>query len=103
MCCFFTTLWLLGPRFAFLIYWLIPYGRLKIAATFNTFLWPFLGLIFLPWTTLMYTLVYTPGVGPWSGIVGLDWLFLGLAFLADISAYGAGAARRRDASWYTGP
>ena len=32
MCCFFASLLLLGPRFAFLIYWLIPYGRLKIAA-----------------------------------------------------------------------
>ena len=30
MCCFFASLFLLGPRFAFLVYWLIPYGRLKI-------------------------------------------------------------------------
>jgi hypothetical protein len=95
MCCFLSTLWLLGPRFAFLIYWLIPWGRLKITAAFDTFIWPFLGLIFLPWTTLMYTLIFP--------IVGFDWVWLGLAFLADISAYAAGAARRRDASFYRGP
>ena len=96
MCCFLSTLWLLGPRFAFLIYWLIPYGRLKIAAAFGgSWFWPLLGFIFLPWTTLMFTLVYP--------IIGLDWLWLGLAVLADISAYAAGAARRRDASFYRGP
>ena len=103
MCCFFATLLFLGPRFGFLIYWLLPYGRLQINAAFNTFIWPLLGLIFLPWTTLMYTILYTPGSGPWSGIVGFDWLILGLALLADIAGYVAGAARRKDASFYTGP
>ena len=103
MCCFFASLMLFGPRFAFLIYWLIPYGRFKIEAAFNTFIWPLLGLIFLPWTTLMYTIVYTPGPGFWSGINGFDWIWLGLAFLADIGGYAAGAARRKDASFYTGP
>ena len=95
MCCFFATLWFFGPRLAFLIYRLIPIGRLRIAATFNTFIWPLLGLIFLPWTTLMYVIVFPA--------VSFDWLWLGLALLADISSYAAGAARRRDASWYTGP
>ena len=95
MCCFFSSLWLLGPRFAFLIYWLIPYGRLKIDAAFSTFFWPFLGLIFLPWTTLMYTMIFP--------VAGFDWVWLGFSFLADISAYAAGAARRKDASFYPGP
>ena len=95
MCCFFATLWFLGPRFAFLIFWLIPWGRLKITAAFSTWFWPLLGLIFLPWTMLMYVLVYP--------IIGFDWLWLGLAVVADISAYVAGAARRRDASFYRGP
>jgi aminopeptidase len=44
MCGFLSSLWLLGPRFAFLVYWLIPYGRLRITAAFSTFIWPFLGL-----------------------------------------------------------
>jgi hypothetical protein len=102
MCCFFASLLLLGPRFAFLIYWLLPYGRLKIAAAFNTWFWPLLGLIFLPWTTLMYTIVYG-GPGPYGGISGFDWLWMGLALAADIAGYAAGAARRKDVSYYTGP
>jgi hypothetical protein len=95
MCCFFATLWFLGPRFAFLIFWLIPWGRLKIAAAFNGWLLPLLGLIFLPWTILMYVILFP--------MYGFDWLFLGLAVVADISAYVGGAARRRDASFYRGP
>ena len=95
MCCFFASLWFLGPRFAFLIFWLIPWGRLKITAAFSGWIMPLLGLIFLPWTMLMYVLVYP--------IIGFDWLWLGLAVVADISAYVAGAARRRDASFYRGP
>ena len=52
-------------------------------------LWPILGLIFLPWTTLMYIIV-SPG-----GVVGWDWLWLGLMLAADIVSYGAGGGRQR--------
>jgi hypothetical protein len=96
MCCFFSSLWLLGPRFAFLIAWLIPYGRLKVAAAFSGWILPLLGLIFLPWTTLMYVIVF-----PVYGV--FDWLFLAFAVFADISAYAAGAYRRKDAPFYSGP
>jgi len=98
MCCFLSALWLLGPRFGFLFFWFFPYGRLKIISAFNNWFWPILGLVFLPWTTLVYTLVHSP-----RGIIGFDWVWLGLGIIADLSAYVAGAARRRDASWYTGP
>lgn len=95
MCCFLASLSVFGPRLAFLVYWLIPYGQLKITVALNGWFWPLLGLIFLPWTILVYTLVFP--------VFGFDWLWLGLAFLADIGGYAASAARRRDVSWYTGP
>jgi hypothetical protein len=87
MCCFLASLAFFGPRLAFLIYWLIPFGQLKVAAAFNGWLIPILGLIFLPWTTLIYTLVFP--------VFGLDWVWLGLALLADLVSYGAGGASRR--------
>ena len=91
MCCFISTLWLLGPRFAFLIYWLIPYGRVKIDAAFSTFFWPFLGLIFLPWTTLMYVILAP------NGIVGIwEWLFLILGVVFDIASYTGGGYGNKD-------
>jgi len=50
MCCFFLSLMFLGPRFAFLIYWLI--APLRVNAAFTGFNFPWLvgllGLIFLP-------------------------------------------------------
>ncbi len=88
MCCFATTLLLLGPRFAVLIWWLIR--PVLFNAMFSTWIWPLLGLIFLPWTLLMYLIV---GGG---GVIGFDWVWLGLAFLADIASYSGGAYGNRD-------
>jgi hypothetical protein len=68
MCCFITSLFLLGPRFATLIWWLI--NPVRFSAAFSSFIWPVLGIIFLPWTTLMYLIVWSPA----TGIYGLDWL-----------------------------
>jgi hypothetical protein len=96
MCCFFASLFFIGPRFAFLIYWLIRPAYVQLV--FKTWIWPLLGLIFLPWTMLMYVIVYGA-----NGIVGIDWFWLALALVADIASYASSAARRRDVSWYTGP
>jgi len=60
------------------------------SSMFSTWIWPLLGMIFLPWTLLMYMLV---GGG---GIIGFDWLWLGLAFIADIGSYGGGAYGNRN-------
>ena len=88
MCCFFTTLVFLGPRAAILIWWLV--NPVRWQATFSSFIWPLLGFLFVPWTTLMYVLV-APG-----GVVGFDWIWLGLAVLADISMYAGGGYGNRD-------
>ena len=88
MCCFFTTLVLLGPRFAILIWWLIR--PIYYNLVFNTWIWPLLGVIFLPWTTLMYLIV---GGGP---LIGFDWVWMVLALLADLGSYGGGAYGNRD-------
>jgi hypothetical protein len=89
MCCLFTTLVLFGPRLGILVWWLVNPARWQLAFT-GSFLWPLLGFLFLPWTTLMYVLVF-PG-----GVTGFDWIWMGLAFLADISSYAGGAYGNRD-------
>jgi hypothetical protein len=96
MCCAFTILILLGPRFAGAVWWLIQPARWQLV--FQNWLWPLLGIIFLPWTTLMYVIV-APG-----GINGLwEWLFLGLALIADIGSYtGGGYRHRKRIPGYTG-
>jgi hypothetical protein len=96
MCCVFSILVLLGPRFAGAIWWLVQPARWQLV--FQNWLWPLLGLIFLPWTTLMYVIV-APG-----GINGLwEWLFIGLAVIADIGSYaGGGYGNRNRIPGYSG-
>ncbi len=88
MCCLFTILLLLGPRLANVIWWIANPLRWELA--FNSVIWPILGIIFVPWTTLMYMIVF-PG-----GVVGFDWVWLGLAVLSDIGMYAGGGVGNRD-------
>ena len=88
MCCLFASLVLLGPRAAILVWWLVDTARWN--AAFESFIWPLLGFLFLPWTTIMYVLVF-PG-----GIAGFDWIWLGLGVLADIASYSGSAYGNRD-------
>ncbi|MCU0502919.1 MAG: hypothetical protein MUC51_14365 [Anaerolineae bacterium] len=99
MCCVFTILVFLGPRFAGALWWLVQPARwVSALGAFQSWIWPLLGIIFLPWTTLMYVIV-APG-----GINGLfEWLFIGLAVIADIGSYtGGGYGNRRRIPGYTG-
>jgi hypothetical protein len=89
MCCFFTLLVLLGPRVAGVVWW-IARPTLWSTAFNGSFIWPVLGLIFLPWATLMYMLVFR------NGITGFDWVWIGLGVLADIASYGGGGYGNRE-------
>ena len=88
MCCFALVLLGLGPRFALGAWWI--FGT-KVDAAFDSFLWPLLGLLFLPWTTLFYVIAWSP-VG---GVTGGEWIFVGIGFLADLMTYSARAAKGR--------
>ncbi len=88
MCCLLTVLVFFGPRLGILVWWL--FDRLRWQLAFDNFIWAFLGFIFLPWTTLMWVAVF-PG-----GIVGFDWLLLGLALLVDIGSYTGGGYGNRN-------
>lgn len=87
MCCLFTSLVLLGPRFAVLVWWIIDQARWKLA--FDNFFFAFLGFLVAPWTTLMYVAVF-PG-----GITGFDWIILGLGVLADFASWTSGGVSGR--------
>jgi hypothetical protein len=87
MCCLVATLFALGPRAAILVWWLIE--PVRISAAFDTVIWPLLGFLFLPWTTLMYLVVF-PG-----GITGLDIVWLGLAVAMDAFAWFGGGYTNR--------
>jgi len=85
-------------RWVLLFYWIAR--PVQMNAAFNTFIFPCLGLLFLPFTTLMYVLLIQ-GVG---AIQGLDWLWLILALVLDLAALGgAGYANRNRMPGYAEP
>ena len=89
MCCVIAALFALGPRAAILFWWLIE--PVRWGATFDTFVWPFLGFLVLPWTTLMYVLVdVAPGPIHVAG-----WLVIGLGVVLDLNSWAHAASNRR--------
>jgi hypothetical protein len=88
MGCLFALFAGLFPRLALFIIWVarpaaFPH-RALVAAAFNTFIWPLLGIIFLPFATLIYVVLYIPGVG----LTGWGWFWVILAALFDIGHWG---------------
>jgi hypothetical protein len=94
MCCFFLGLMFLGPRFGFLIYWLLAPLKVNLAFTGLNFPWlvGIAGLVFLPWTILMWVIV--------APLNGWDWLWIGLAVAADIATYMGGTYKRKEVPYY---
>jgi hypothetical protein len=78
------------PRFALVIFWVARPERMD--DTFTTLLWPLVGIIFFPLATLIYVLLYVPGVG----VTGSDWWWVAFAALLDLSHWGAMASRRNE-------
>jgi hypothetical protein len=96
MGCLFLMFAGVFPRLATLFIWLARPAYFT-AAFGNTIIWPILGILFLPFTTLMYVILW----GPTGNLTGWDWLWLLLAVVIDISHYGASAYSNRDRLPYT--
>ena len=92
MCCFLALFAALGPRFAIIAMWL--FGN-RVDAAFGSALWPLLGLLVAPWTTLMYLLAWSP-VG---GVSGAEWILVALGVMLDIGTYAAKPAQSRYAAY----
>ena len=91
MCCFFLLFAALGPRFAIIAMWL--FGN-RVDLAFDSWVGPLLGLLFAPWTTLMYLLVWSPG----GGVSGAEWIIVGLGLALDLATYAAKPAQSRYAT-----
>jgi hypothetical protein len=77
------------PRLAVLFLWLFTP---LVNRAFTMVIWPILGIIFLPFPTLMYVLVYNPVVG----VIGWGWLWVILGLVLDISSYSSSAYTNRN-------
>ena len=85
--CLFSLMVAGAPRLALLLLWVFRPERVNLV--FGTFLLPFLGLLFFPIVTFVYVLIAP------DGIQGLDWVWLGLALLADTGVGAAGGYLNR--------
>jgi hypothetical protein len=90
MCCAISTLILAGPRLLDALLWLF-WPQFSLAFK-SDFLVPLLGVLLLPWTTLMYVLVWQPA----TGVSGFGWFLLGIGFVGDIVSYTSSAYGNRD-------
>jgi hypothetical protein len=73
------------PRAALVIVWI---ATDLVDRAFSTWVIPLLGLIFLPFTTLVYALAWAPGVHLGNG----RWIWVAIAFVIELMGY-AGSAR----------
>jgi hypothetical protein len=89
MGCLFAMIGGLAPRFAFFIYWIMRPAQ--VDAAFDTFIFPLLGIMFLPLATLLYAVLWTVG-----GLSGWAWFWVGFAALLDIGHLVSGAANRKN-------
>jgi hypothetical protein len=85
-----------APRFFLILAWLFS-ERWQIVWR-GDILVPLLGIIFLPFTTVMYMLVWTA-----TGIQGWDWLWIALGLFLDMAQYQQAAANRDQVPGYAGP
>lgn len=90
MGCLFAIFAGMFPRLGVLFIWLAR-PTFFSAAFGGSWFWPLLGILFLPFTTLMYVLLWSPG-----GVGGWDWFWLVLAFLIDIGAIGSSGWANRN-------
>ena len=88
MGCLFAIFAGLFPRLGLLIVWIARPALVN--AAFDTFILPLLGIIFLPFTTLIYVFVYVPGVG----LTGWGLIWVILALLLDLGHLGASYTQR---------
>ena len=88
MCCLVLVASGLGPRLVLLGIWI--FGD-RVDFAFGSWIWPLLGLLFLPWTTLFYVLMWSA----LGGVSGAEWLLVALGVVFDIGTYSARAAKSR--------
>ena len=81
--CLLSLLLTIGSRTVLLFVWLFaPWASLA----FPNGLWPVLGFLFMPTTTVAYLFAWSPA----SGVTGLGWLILAGGLLFDIGSYAIG-------------
>ena len=98
MCCLTTLFLVLVSRAGIVYWWLanpqahdLPFRGWVVPGlpALPGWLWTLVGAILLPWTTVAYLFLFP------NGIVGYEWILLGVAFLVDLAGHGGTYRQRR--------
>jgi hypothetical protein len=89
MGCLFVLVAGFFPRVALVIVWIFTD---YVDRAFDTFIIPLLGLIFLPFTTLIFALAWAPGVHVGNG----RWIWVAIAFVIELFGYRSTARSNRE-------
>jgi hypothetical protein len=81
MGCLFVLFAAFAPRLIVIFAWIARPAYFD--AVFDTWIFPVLGLIFLPFTTLMWLFLGAPP----ESVQGFDWVWIALAVLLDLTHY----------------
>lgn len=81
MGCLLATAIVVAPRVMLLLAWL--FSERWDTVWGSAWLWPLLGFLIAPYTTIMYLLVWSP-----SGIAGWEWMWIILGILLDFVKWG---------------
>ncbi len=84
-CCLLSLAAFISPRFVIVLEWLFSD---KLTQAFDSFWMGFVGFLFLPWTTVMYSLCYQPAFD--IGISGFGYVMVGFGIFLDIASYAGG-------------
>jgi hypothetical protein len=86
--CLIVIIALFSPRLALI---LVALFSNLLSRAFDGVLVPLLGFFLLPWTTLMYALMYSSS----DRVEGFEWFLVAIAFVIDLSSYAGGGRYRR--------
>ncbi len=81
MGCFLVLFALISPRLALFFVWMFSND---LSRAFDSFWIPLIGFFILPWTTLLYALMWVTGT---PGIHGFEAFIVAFAFVVDIGSF----------------
>ena len=87
-CCLLAALVMAMPRLAVVVLWMTGY----LGSAYQTFLWPLLGFIFMPWTTAAYAIA----INEWHGQLTLGGIvIIVIGVFLDMGSHGGAERARR--------
>ncbi|OIV38468.1 hypothetical protein BIV57_05550 [Mangrovactinospora gilvigrisea] len=97
-CCLVGAIAAFFPRLVLVAVWL---STSLVSKAFSNWLWPLLGLIFLPFTAVAYVFAHEfaftagAGSGVHGALTGTGWVMIGIGLLLDLGTHGGGVLSRR--------